>query len=254
MTLSTSSQDSTRRSSKWPKVFPPLTAEQQRVSNDFMQYWHHQISGKYQIVDRFNHGYVVKTRPTTFTSTLEIGAGNGEHLSQEPLTTLQKQAYVALELREDMAQELSERHPDTVAVVADCQEPLPYPDNYFDRVLAIHVLEHLPNLPAAAEEMFRVCNKEHGMLSVVIPCEGGLAYSLARKISAERLFRRRYHMPYRWFIEREHVSFPQEIIDELSTFFDITDREFFPIPFLPFRFCNLVIGLTLTPRREALVS
>ena len=39
-----------------------------------------------------------------------------------------------------------------------------------DRVLAIHVLEHLPDLPRAVAEMHRLCNKATGKLYVVLPC------------------------------------------------------------------------------------
>ena len=35
-------------------------------------------------------------------------------------------------------------------------------DGYFDRILAVHVLEHLPNLPAAIRECYRLCNKTKG--------------------------------------------------------------------------------------------
>ena len=47
---------------------------------------------------------------------------------------------------------------------------------------------------------------------VVIPCEGGLAYSLARRVSAQRIFEKRYGMSYRFFIESEHINVPREIM------------------------------------------
>ena len=40
-----------------------------------------------------------------------------------------------------LAQEITSRFPQVAVKVADCQASLPYPDNHFDRVLAIHVLE-----------------------------------------------------------------------------------------------------------------
>src|SRR2546430_1208442 len=107
------------KTSKWPKTFPPLTPEQRVISDDFMQHWHHVLAGKFSVIDQFNHGYVVRTRPATFVSTLEIGAGNGEHLSQEPLSLDQKQEYVAVELRQNMADELAARHPDVKVFVGD---------------------------------------------------------------------------------------------------------------------------------------
>jgi ubiquinone/menaquinone biosynthesis C-methylase UbiE len=160
-----------------------------------------------------------------------------------------KQAnYVALELRENMAAEIRRRCPGIQVQVGDCQARLPFEDGSFDRVLAIHVLEHLPNLPATVREMHRLCHPERGVFSVVIPCEGSLAYTLARRISAQRIFENRYQQPYEWFISREHLNRPHEILAELEPFFEVEHRRFFPLP-LPFVFCNLCLGLTLKPRK-----
>jgi len=236
---------------QWPKVFSPLTSEQEIISNDFMKHWHEILASRsrYGMIEKFNHGYVVKNAPRHFLSTLEIGAGLGEHLKYEKLSDEQKKNYVALDIRENMVEKMKAHFPDIQSHVADCQKPLPFPEGHFDRILAIHVLEHLPNLPAAIQEMYRVCNKKTGRFSIVIPCEGGLAYTLARKISAQRIFELRYQQSYKWFIEREHINRPHEIMQELEPYFYIEHRHFFPF-LLPIIDCNLCIGITLRPRNE----
>jgi ubiquinone/menaquinone biosynthesis C-methylase UbiE len=231
----------------WPKVLPSLTPEQKRISDDFMHYWHEVLPRRYGIVDDFNHKYPVRYAPQQFSRTLEIGAGLGEHLLYERLTPEQRSQYVALELRQNMAARIKERFPEIQTSVGDCQALLEFEDGYFDRILAIHVLEHLPNLPAAVAEMYRLCDKESGVFSVVIPCEGSLAYTMARRISAQRIFERRYGQSYRWLIEREHLNKPQEILPELEKYFKVGHRSFFPLG-LPLIFCNLCIGLTLRPK------
>ncbi len=236
----------------WPKTFPPLTPEQQRISDDFMKHWHEVLPNKFGVIDRFNHAYPVAHAPDEFRRTLEIGAGIGEHLKYENLTPEQEGEYHALELRENMSAAIRERFPRVRTVTGDCQARLPHPDGHFDRVLAIHVLEHLPNLPAAAREMYRLCDKARGVFSVVIPCEGSLAYTVARRVSAQRIFERRYKQRYQWFIEREHVNRPHEILEELAPYFTVAHRRFFPFRFVPATWCNLVIGLTLKPRPRAL--
>lgn len=235
--------------STWPKTFPPLTAEQQAISDDFMEHWLDELHARpqYGAVTRFNHQYSVTHAPATFKRTLEIGAGLGDHLAHERLTPEQRAEYYALDLRENISAELRRRVPDIQVVTADCQERLPFDDGFFDRILAIHVLEHLPNLPAAIKELRRVC-ADDGQLSVAIPCEGSLAYGLARRLSAQRIFEQRYKQPYRWFIEREHINLPGEIVSELERAFEVQHRSYFPVP-LPMEWCNLVIGLTLVPRR-----
>jgi SAM-dependent methyltransferase len=234
------------RASKWPKTFPPLTAEQEAIRDDFMRHWHEVLPRRFGVVERFNHGDVVKHAPAGFARTLEVGAGLGEHLEYERLDPSQRASYVALELRENMASEIARRHPGVQTCVGDCQKRLDFPDGHFDRVVAVHVLEHLPDLPAAVRELRRVCDPRRGVLQIVIPCEGGLAYSLARRISAQRIFERRYRQPYRWLIEREHVNRPAEILEELAPSFAVERRAFFPLP-IPSIELNLAIGLSLRP-------
>jgi SAM-dependent methyltransferase len=232
---------------KWPKQFPPLSPEDKRICDDFMEHWHDVFPNRFSMADRFSHEYVARHRPARFLRTLEIGAGLGEHLKYETLTEEQEHNYVAVETRENMAQRLRQNCPKIQTRLGDCQARLDFPDHYFDRIIAINVLEHLPNLPAAIREMHRLCDKSSGVFSIVIPCEGGLAYALAREISAKRIFQKRYKRPYEIFISREHINVPREILSELEPWFEIAQSTYFPIP-LPLEFCNLFIGATLKPK------
>lgn len=239
---------------KWPKVLPPLTPEQQRINDDFMRRWHVELAGKsrYGLIERFNHRFPVRHSRPGFRTTLEIGAGLGEHLHYEKLTPEQERNYHCNEYRENMAAEIRRRYPNVQTLVGDCQQRLDFPDGYFDRYIAVHVLEHLPNLPAAIREAWRLLDKTRGQLLVVIPCEGSAAYTLARRISAQRIFERTYGMSYDIFIKREHINLPAEIMAELHPWFTITARSYFPLPFLPLVSCNLVLGLSLVPRAAPL--
>jgi SAM-dependent methyltransferase len=230
--------------SQFPKTLPQLTAEQQHIRNDFMNYWHQVLPNRYGVIEKFNHGYPLKSYSAQTIRTLEIGAGRGEHGYYENLST---QEYVALELRDEMAEAIKQEHPAINVIVGDCQERIDVPDDDFDRVLAIHVLEHLPDLPSALDEIQRVL-KPGGLLSVVIPCEGGLAYTLARRISAQRIFEKRYKQSYAWFVACEHINLPSEIIPELSSRFAIRHRSFFPL-MVPIVTLNLCIGLTLVNQK-----
>ncbi|MGA2542751.1 MAG: class I SAM-dependent methyltransferase [Verrucomicrobiota bacterium] len=238
---------------KWPKQLPPLSPEDQRVNDDFMEHWHDVFPNKYSIADRWSHSYPAKHRPAQFLRTIEIGAGLGEHLKYEVLTPEQEQNYVAVEYRANMAKRLHEACPKIQTYLGDCQTRLDFPDGYFDRVLAVHVLEHLPNLPAAIREMYRLCNKTAGVFSIVIPCEGSLAYSLAREISAKRIFQKRYKRPYHIFISREHINLPWEVLGEIEPYFEMVHSSYFPIP-LKLEFCNLFIGANYKPKARPELS
>src|ERR1051326_145685 len=132
---------------KWPKVLPPLTAEQRRINDDFLKAWHDELPKRYGAIERFNHRYPVRHSPADLKTRLEIGAGLGEHLRYETLPPEQEENYYANEFRENMAAELRRRFPRVKTIVSDCQRRFDFPDGMFDRVIAIHVLEHLPNLP-----------------------------------------------------------------------------------------------------------
>ena len=233
---------------KWPKIVPALSPEQQALSDDFMKHWHEVLPQRYGSIENFNHTYPLRHLPDRARwRTLELGAGIGAHLEFEPLD---RQEYHCIELRDAMAAEIRRSFPSAITATGDCQKRLPFDDNYFDRVVAIHVLEHLPDLPAAAAEVRRVL-KPNGIFSVVLPCDPGLAYELARKLSAERIFKARYHMPYRWFARREHINSPAEIFHVLRQHFEIFDRAYFPLG-VPFVNINLCIGVTarkLPPER-----
>ncbi|MDB6166353.1 MAG: methyltransferase [Lacunisphaera sp.] len=234
----------------WPKVLPSLSPEQKRINDAFMQGWHAELTTRklYQPIEDFNHNFPVRHSRAGFRTTLEIGAGLGAHLGYEILTPEQRANYYCNDLRVNMAEAITRQHPDVRTAVADCQQPFDFPDNFFDRYIAVHVFEHLPNLPGAIREAWRLLHKERGQLLLVIPCEGGAAYALARRLSAQRAFERTYRMPYEVFIKREHLNMPREILAELDPYFILEERIFFPLPFLPFVFPNLVIGLSLVPR------
>jgi len=240
---------------KWPKILLPLTPEQRERSDAFMKLWHIELAGRsrYGMLERFNHTFPIEHSPPGFRTTLEIGAGLGEHLAYEKLSPEQRRGYYCNEYRENMAAEIQHRFPDVNTVVGDCQERIDFPDGYFDRYLAIHVLEHLPNLPAAVREAWRLLNKQTGRMLVVIPTEGSPAYVLARRLSAQRVWKRHFSVPYAEFYKREHINLVPEILEELDSYFTIEARSFFPLR-VPLWFCNLCIGLALIPRPQPKAS
>ena len=238
-----------RRSSfdlnRWPKRLPALTEEQREIREDFHKYWLKILPSRYALVEKFNHSYPLRTLAPGVRRTLEIGAGRGNHLRFE---NLESQEYVALEFRPELAEIIRASYPAVRVVVGDCQETLDFPDGYFDRVLAIHVLEHLPNLPRAVEQIHRVLSPV-GSFSVLIPCEGRLVYNMVRDMTSRPIFEKRYKQSFDWFIASEHINLPDEIISELRARFSIVHQTYFPLK-IPIMGLNLIIGLTLTPLRR----
>lgn len=224
---------------------PPLSDRERAIVDDWMQYWHNVLPHRYGAIEKFNHQYPLRYLPDLpHFRTIEIGAGVGGHLEFEELS---RQDYYCVELRDNMAAEIRKRYPAVNVTTASCEERTQFDDGYFDRAVAVHVLEHLSDLPRAISELHRVL-RAGGILSVVIPCDPGIAYEFARQISSARMFRRRYKMPYTWVMQREHINSPSEILSVLTQGFDEIDRTYFPLRVVPTTTTNLCLGITCRRR------
>ena len=230
--------------SVWPKVPPPLSDEQKIAREKYMKLWHELLPKRYGAIEKFNHGYPASLFVKPGSRTLEIGAGLGSHLEYEDLS---RQEYHCLEYREEFCAELKRRYPTAQVHCADIQSRQMWNDKFFDRIVAIHVLEHLRDLPKALFEIERLL-KDDGVFDVVIPCEGGLAHTTARKISAERLFKKNFHMDFTPIHKNEHVSTYFEIVDLLKERFQFERRSFFPLK-LALPNLNFCAGFRLKKRQ-----
>jgi len=225
---------------QWPKERPVLTDAQQAIYRDWNADFLGSLKpGRFGWISRFDHVFAMRSAGSGLR-TLEIGAGTGTHLPYEPLGD-----YVALDGSEDLASRIPLR-PGLEVVVADCERPLPYEANYFDRVLAIHILEHLYDLPTTLEEVARVLRPD-GVFSVVIPCQGGRGYTVGQWITTKRMFERRYKTPYRWLIGYDHCNTAREVMAELNRHFRLRRRTFWPLR-APSVDINLTVGLELVHR------
>ena len=236
----------------WPKKIPKISKKKEFLANEFIKLWHENLksNSSYNIIEKFNHNYSEKFISKNFKKffnnkkkikTLELGAGIGTHADY---IDFNYQDYYVTEIRQNMIKEIKKKGKKIKIFKCDIQKKMGFKNNFFDRVNVIHVLEHLPNLPGCIQEVNKIL-KNKGLFQVVIPCDPGTLYSIARKFSAERLWRKNFKSNYKWFINREHINSPEEIIFCLEKFFYIIDVKYFPFNFLPYKNVNLCIGLTL---------
>lgn len=223
----------------WPKRLPALTPEQVAIRDDYMEFFYSEVyTARFGWIQRFNHAYAARSFAPGLR-TLDVGAGLGEHLEFEDGNA---QDYVAMELRPEMAARIAQRYPYVMTITGDLEQGLGVASADFDRVLAIHVLEHLPNLPAALDELVRVM-RPGAVLSVVLPCEGGWVYTLGRRLTTQRAFEKRYGMSFDWCIQSEHVSTVPQIVHELDARFRREHTSWFPT-MIPTVHANICVGFT----------
>lgn len=113
---------SSKNNNNFPKKLKKLSSKQKKISDDFMKYWHEVLRSKYTIVDKFNHKFIVNSRPNRFKTVLEIGAGDGEHLYYEKLSKKKLKNYYALDIRKNMLTRLINEYKDVNVVNGDCQK------------------------------------------------------------------------------------------------------------------------------------
>jgi len=228
-----------RPASKWPKVVPDLTPEQKEALEAWYVLWLERFN-KNALLDGFNYGFPASLPVPERCRTLQIGPGMHPNLARDMLASPD---YHVLELRAEFCKKLAERLPPERVHCGDIEQRQPFPDGSFDRLIAIHVLEHLRNLPAALDEISRLLAPD-GAFDVVLPCEGGLAYSLARRISSQRMFEQTFKMPYEPIIRSEHVSELWEINEELFARFRAEKTRHFPLR-VPVDTINIFVGYRL---------
>ncbi|HJU70987.1 MAG TPA: methyltransferase domain-containing protein [Paucimonas sp.] len=153
----------------------------------------------------------IADRPSTGTSTLEIGAGTLNQLQYEPVIG----PY-------DIVEPFSGLHDNSPLLsrvrnaYADIAE---VPGHFrYDRITSVAAFEHVLDLP----ELVARCGlllADGGVLRVAIPSEGTLLWTLGWKLTTGLEFRLKYGLDYGLLMRHEHVNSAREIAEVLEFFF-----------------------------------
>ncbi|WP_208640373.1 class I SAM-dependent methyltransferase [Vibrio aquaticus] len=177
---------------------------------------------------------------THFSQVLEVGAGNGQHIEH---VTHSYDRYVMTDLRADMLEAANHNNPKVEVNIQDATK-LSYSDNEFDRVIAAHILEHLPSPHTVLREWARVL-KPGGVLSILLPCDPGFAWRLGQSLRAKDKFTSA-GLDYNYINAREHIN----SIGNLKTLIDFyfpkkLNVQWEPLK-LPLYDCNLFYIVHIT--------
>lgn len=159
-----------------------------------------------RLIDRFYDRVADEIARLAPTAVFDAGCGEGESL--ERLGRYLPDAVTGVNLNPESVEFSSKRIPGGEFQVADLLA-LPFPDDSFDLVFCLEVLEHIPEPEAALAELARVCR---GDLIVSVPSEPWFRFgSLARGKYLED-----------WGNHPEHVNHwnPRSLDDFLSTRFE----------------------------------
>lgn len=164
------------------------------------------------------------TQENHFSRTLEVGAGTGVHLRYVRHTF---DEYVMTDLNPPMLEQAAKHASGRVIVEAQDATSLTYKDDSFDRVIAAHILEHLPEPHKVIREWMRVL-KPAGTLSIVLPCDPGFAWRFGRMLGPRKTFTR-VGIDYDYWMAREHVNPINNLVSFLRYYFDNMREQWLPL-------------------------
>jgi SAM-dependent methyltransferase len=161
----------------------------------------------------------------TFEKVLEVGAGSGVHFSHV------KHAFAEYHMTDHLPESielLKQRYDDPrVRFYETDATRIDAPDDSFDRLIAIHVLEHLPHPHQALQEWARVL-RNGGILSIVLPTEGGLWWNIGRYLTTRRSYGK-LGFDYDYIQAREHVSACYRLVAILRHYFPQMKEIWYPL-------------------------
>jgi hypothetical protein len=153
-------------------------------------------------------------------STLEIGAGNLNHLPYESASRI----YDIVE----PFKELYENSPFATRVSTAYSDLGEITDAQYDRIISIAAFEHLCDLPLIVAQCGLLLAPE-GTLRVSIPSEGTLLWWLGWRLTTGVEFQLRHRLNYGTMMRHEHVNTAAEIAAVLKVFFGSVRRTVFGV-------------------------
>jgi len=166
-----------------------------------------------------------------FRRVLEVGAGTGEHF-QFVRHTYDEYTFSDIDGKTlEIARSKLEKAIPSARVSFEVQEgkDLNYSNDSFDRLIAVHVLEHIYQPHLVLKEWYRIV-KHGGVLSVLIPTDPGLAWRLGRHLGP-RGNALSMGVAYDYVMAREHVNSCVNLIAILRHYFPVAKESWWPLPF-----------------------
>lgn len=163
-----------------------------------------------------------------FERVLEIGAGTGKHFEFIKHRFVEYTVSDAnLKMLEQAKKNLARYNDPRIKFAQYNGENISVADSSYDRIVAMHVLEHLPNPHLCIKEWLRVV-KNGGMISCLIPTDPGLMWRIGRAIGPRRKALRA-GLNYDYIMAREHINSCTNLIAFFEYYFKKSNVCWWPL-------------------------
>jgi ubiquinone/menaquinone biosynthesis C-methylase UbiE len=162
----------------------------------------------------------------SFSRVIEVGAGSGIHFRS---VRHRFDSYLMTDGNPRMLDQARAKvaGDDRFGFQVEDASRLSFSDGTFDRLIATHVLEHMPAPHEVLREWARVL-RPGGMLSIVLPCDPGFAWRLGRNFGV-RQRARGAGMEYDYWMAREHVNSIWNLVTFIEYYFDDVRAVWWPL-------------------------
>ncbi|RME59229.1 class I SAM-dependent methyltransferase, partial [Candidatus Parcubacteria bacterium] len=181
-----------------------------------------------------------------FSRVVEVGAGTGEHF---PYVRHSFDEYIMTDMDADALKVARQKVGVHHKVAFECRSAteLDYPSDSVDRLVAVHVLEHLYFPHRVLKEWNRVV-KDGGVISILIPTDPGLAWRLGRYLGPRRRAIAQ-GIEYDYVMAREHVNSCTNLMALIRFYFRERKERWWPFV-LPAVDVNLFVAIHATVRKS----
>jgi phosphatidylethanolamine/phosphatidyl-N-methylethanolamine N-methyltransferase len=158
---------------------------------------------------------------------LEIGPGFEPHIK---FVKLNYKEYYCLELEIDKNIDHKNYYKKNFPnIVFDTYngKNLNFRDNFFDRIIISHTLEHILDFESFLNEMIRVI-KPSCVISIAVPCDNGFLWRFGRYLMKKFYNRKIADIDFDYLVAKEHVNTIYSIIAVLKKKFNIHKELYLP--------------------------
>lgn len=189
------------------------------ASNYSKQNYDHSLAG---LVMREGHrkSEISFNSDQKFERVLELGAGNGSHLHYVRHKFSEYRMTDDNEIMLELLKRTAEKDSRANEIIVEKQNALKpaYSDESFDRLIATHLLEHLPEPHLVLRNWYRLL-KPAGVMTLLLPCDPGIAWRIGRMLGPRKKAVEA-GIDYDYWMAREHINPIGNLIALIRYYFD----------------------------------